>query len=130
MINDFRSPGGHLVAVPLDDFRDTEDVMPSVIPENERNKVRDAINQSILRMDLYEVSARPTGNQAVISIHDTYGVGYYALQQLFAVGNMGRVSALAHAVRNGAQMNLADITFTQENSNIMNPFRHESAAHR
>ena len=68
---------------------------------------------------LLEINARPSGYMESASVALVYGVDYFALQMLFAIGEEARFRALTTPFRNGPQGNLLVQFVPQDKAGIM-----------
>ena len=68
---------------------------------------------------LHEINARPAGYLESVATMLTYGVDYYALQMLLALGEAERFSQLAISFESGAQWHLALLLIPEEKAGIM-----------
>ncbi|OAL57333.1 glutathione synthetase ATP-binding domain-like protein [Pyrenochaeta sp. DS3sAY3a] len=68
---------------------------------------------------LHEINARPAGYLESVATLLTYGVDYYGLQMLLALGDTERFSQLAMPFENGPQWNLALLLIPEEKAGRM-----------
>jgi hypothetical protein len=68
---------------------------------------------------LHEINARTPGYMYCAASQLNHGVDFYALQQLFSVGDFERFSNLVHEFRNGPQWHMAYVNFLPENDGVM-----------
>ncbi|KAI1163106.1 glutathione synthetase ATP-binding domain-like protein [Nemania serpens] len=68
---------------------------------------------------LHEINARPPGYYGNVASNMTYGVDYYALDMLCAVGDMQRFRSLAHPFRQGPQWWLVITMIPEEREGVM-----------
>lgn len=68
---------------------------------------------------LHEINARPPGYYGNVASNLTYGVDYYALDLLYAIGDMGRFDSLAHPFKRGPQWWLVITTIPEGKEGIM-----------
>lgn len=68
---------------------------------------------------LHEINARPPGYYGNVSCNLTYGVDYYALDFLYAVGDMDRFRALAYPFERGPQWCLVITMMPERREGIM-----------
>lgn len=142
-------------------FLQGENVSPSILPERERDIIRNSIHRTILKLGftwgvfhcegrvvnssmhytstaqgggdlvpkdnitgtpyvfLHEINARTPGYMYCAASQLNYGVDFYALQQLFSVGDLDRFSNLVHQFRNGPQWHMAYVNFLPDKDGIM-----------
>ncbi|CAI4210943.1 unnamed protein product [Parascedosporium putredinis] len=130
-------------------FQETQNVMPSALPAAEQAAIKEQLLQSMLRQGfrsglfhcearvrnsaqapeiyLHEVNARPAGYLESVAVLLAYGVDYYALRMLLALGpsEHARFRALAQPFRGGPQFHLSVMIIQQTKAGIM---RSEDAA--
>jgi biotin carboxylase len=68
---------------------------------------------------LHEINARPPGYYGNVASNITYGVDYYALDFLFAVGDMERYRSLAYSFSNGPQWWLVIVVLPEKRAGTM-----------
>jgi biotin carboxylase len=71
---------------------------------------------------LHEINARPAGYLESVATLLTYGVDYYALQMLLALGDTERFSQLAVPFKTGPQWHLGLLLIPEETAGIMKTF--------
>ncbi|PSN66238.1 glutathione synthetase ATP-binding domain-like protein [Corynespora cassiicola Philippines] len=162
--DDFPSPADQQGAGSEANFQETQNVMPSGLPSNELDAIRDQMRDSILRQGfrsgvfhcearvrnsraqyaeingivdlvkkgnaedfdqpqvyLHEINARPPGYLETIAVLMAYGVDYYALRMLLAIGasEQPRLRALSQPFSKGPQFHLSLMIIQQDRSGIM-----------
>jgi hypothetical protein len=164
--DDFPSPADSEDAGVRANFQETQNVMPSDLPQLEQNAIRDAMRDSILRQGfksgvfhcearvrnslveyttqkgvldlavkkdadtkgpgapqiyLHEINARPPGYLESVAVMLAYGVDYYALRMLLALGQEGnaRLRALSQPFLKGPQFHLSLMIIQQTRVGIM-----------
>ncbi|KAI1076549.1 glutathione synthetase ATP-binding domain-like protein [Whalleya microplaca] len=68
---------------------------------------------------LHEINARPPGYYGNVASNLTYGVDYYALDMLYAIGDMERFRSLAHPFKRGPQWWLVIAIMPEDREGIM-----------
>lgn len=68
---------------------------------------------------LHEINARPPGYYGNVACNLTYGVDYYALDMLCAVGDLERFRSLAHTFMRGPQWWLVIAMIPEEKEGVM-----------
>ncbi|KAK1963362.1 hypothetical protein LY78DRAFT_694905 [Colletotrichum sublineola] len=100
-----------------DDFQETMFLYPSKLPPAEQEALRVELHKAVLRLGftsgvfhvearmafLIEGNARSPGYMGLMTIAYTYGIGYYALWGLNAVGDASRFRAMARPFLDGPQ---------------------------
>ncbi|KAH7132587.1 hypothetical protein B0J11DRAFT_231173 [Dendryphion nanum] len=162
--DDFPSPADQTDADSRANFQETQNVIPSGLPQAELDAIRDQMRDSILRQGfrsgvfhcearvrnscveyvvkdgvtdlspkslqiennepqvyLHEINARPPGYLETIAVLLAYGVDYYALRMLLAVGSSetNRLHALSQPFVQGAQFHLSLMIIQQTRAGIM-----------
>lgn len=144
-------------------FQETKVVMPSALPEDERDALREGMRTSIMRQGfrsgvfhcearvrhsrvqysskdgiidlhlkseppaqkgsiyLHEINARPPGYLETAAVSMTYGLDYFAIRLLLALGpeEKPRLRALAQPFLNGAQFHLSITILPQTQAGVM-----------
>lgn len=163
--DDFPSPADEEDAPFKANFQETQNVMPSGLPQQELDAIREQLRDSILRQGfksgvfhcearvkgsavryaadgttvvdlvpktdgtegsgpevyLHEINARPPGYLESVAVLLAYGVDYYALRMLLAVGpeEGPRLRALSQPFLQGAQFHLSLMIIQQTKAGIM-----------
>ncbi|KAF2257525.1 glutathione synthetase ATP-binding domain-like protein [Lojkania enalia] len=163
--DDFPSPADDRDSSFRANFQETQNVMPSGLPQNELDAIRDQLKASILRQGfrsgvfhcearvrnsrfhytakegaitdlaakegaedpgdpqvyLHEINARPPGYLESVAVMLAYGVDYYALRMLLALGasEIPRLRALSQPFLNGPQFHLSLMIIQQTRAGIM-----------
>ncbi|KAF2867715.1 hypothetical protein BDV95DRAFT_173628 [Massariosphaeria phaeospora] len=162
--DDFPSPADDNGAGFKANFQETQNVMPSGLPQFELDAIKAQMRDSILRQGfrsgvfhcearvrnssvkyttgngitdlapkenienlgtpqvyLHEINARPPGYLESVAVLLTYGVDYYAIRMLLALGptEKQRIHALSHPFLQGPQYNLSVMIVQQTCAGIM-----------
>jgi biotin carboxylase len=164
--DDFPSPADSKDAGVKANFQETQNVMPSGLPQIEQDAIRSAMRDSILRQGfksgvfhcearvrnsrveyttqyevldlavktnenatgleepqiyLHEINARPPGYLESVAVMLAYGVDYYALRMLLALGpeEIPRLHALSQPFLEGPQFHLSLMIIQQTRAGLM-----------
>lgn len=86
------------------------------IPDEDRREDKKKQTPSVF---LHEINPRQPGYSCTLTTHVAYGIDYFALQQLLAVGDKQRFSYLAQQFRNGPQCHCTLVYLADEREGVM-----------